>query len=76
MEQIDYKLLEIRDIEIGQDYMIVGWNHQLIGFGEVVLGTKDGRQVIDDETMGIEFVQEVLKKVPAAWLAQVKGNKK
>lgn len=56
--------LEIRDIEFGDEYMIIKWGCKEVGFGECTFGIDcDDNKIIDDETMGVEFVRILCSKM-------------
>lgn len=56
--------LKIHNIVCGKGYMIIAWNCKNIGFGECSFSEeKDGRRIIDDECMGMEFVRILCSKI-------------
>jgi hypothetical protein len=57
------KYLIIRNIEFGKDYMIIKWECKNIGFGECTFGINKKVKIIDDESMGTEFVRILCSKM-------------
>jgi hypothetical protein len=53
---------------------IVGWAAKGVGFGELTVGFEGGKIKVDDECMGREFCDAVLKKLTEV-VPSVKDNK-
>ena len=70
-KNIDYTKLKIINVIFGDNFMIVRWCHNNLGIGEVTFSVdKSGKNIIDEENMGFEFVNNILQKIPTFWLSK------
>lgn len=58
--KIDYDTLDAEITFQNDEITIYSWDCN-IGFGELVIHTRDGA-IIDDENMGVEFALKVIEK--------------
>jgi len=56
--------MKISHIHFKENYVNIGWYSDELGWGELEFYfTLDGKLMIDSETMGKEFIKEVLEQV-------------